>query len=61
MRALANHGPSPEHRASFANVQGLAAAGPVSSADVLMADGTVGGVAGGAMSGQLMGGELTYG
>ena len=24
MRALANHGPCPEHRVSFANVQGLA-------------------------------------
>jgi ribonuclease HII len=61
MRALAHHGPSPEHRVSFANVQGLTAAGPGSSADVLMADDEVGGVAAHAMSGQLTGGELTYG
>jgi ribonuclease HII len=45
MRALADHGPCPEHRASFANVAGLAS----------------GGVAGRAMSGQLMRAELAYG
>ncbi len=28
MRALADHGPCPEHRVSFANVHGLAAVGP---------------------------------
>jgi ribonuclease HII len=73
MRALANHGPCPQHRVSFANVQGLAAgaldsldgpdrlAGPDSSADVPMIDRAAGGVAVPAMSGQLMRGELTYG
>jgi ribonuclease HII len=61
MRALANHGPSPEHRVSFANVHGLTAAGPGSYADVLMADGAAGGVAPHATSGQLMRGEVTYG
>ena len=68
MRALARHGPCPEHRASFANVQGLAAGspdGPGSCADVPMADvaadGAAGGAAAHAMSGQLMRGEVTYG
>jgi ribonuclease HII len=59
MRALASHGPCPQHRVSFANVQGLA--GPGSSADVLMADGAPDGVTARGMSGPLMEGELTYG
>ena len=75
MRALADHGPCPEHRVSFANVHGLAdgcLAEPGSSFDDAVAgpgrDGagsaavdSARDVARDAMSGQFMGGELTYG
>ena len=75
MRALADHGPCPEHRVSFANVHGLAdgcLAEPGSSFDDAVAgpghDGagsaavdSARDVARHAMSGQFMGGELTYG
>jgi hypothetical protein len=64
MRALADHGPCPEHRVSFANVHGLADGGPEepgSSVDVAVAGPVRDGVARHAMSGQFMGGELTYG
>jgi len=70
MRALADHGPCPEHRVSFANVHSLSAgvltddspaAEPGSSMDVRTARRDPGGVTGHAMSGQFMGAELTYG
>ena len=64
MRALADHGPCPEHRVSFANVSGLTACSPTeprSPVDVPMAEPGLDGVAGHATSGQFMGAELTYG
>src|SRR5260370_982495 len=75
MRALADHGPCPQHRVSFANVHGLAdgcLAEPGSSFDDAVAgpgrDGagsaavdSARDVARHAMSRQLMGGGLTYG
>lgn len=64
MRALADHGPCPEHRVSFANVPGLARerpAEPSALADAYAADLEQQGVAEPDMSARLMGGELTYG
>ena len=65
MRALAEHGPCPEHRASFANVMGLArdlAEPPGGWADEIPGmDGPAPDVADQMQDGELLGGELTYG
>ncbi|HUY49124.1 MAG TPA: ribonuclease HII [Streptosporangiaceae bacterium] len=65
MRALAEHGPCPEHRASFANVMSLARdlTEPPGgwAAEIPGTDGPPPGVAGQMQPGELLGGELTYG
>jgi ribonuclease HII len=65
MRALAEHGPCSEHRASFANVMGLArdlAEPPGGWADEIPGmDGPAPDVADHMQDGELLGGELTYG
>jgi ribonuclease HII len=64
MRALAEHGPCAEHRASFANVMGLARVTPEPPGGWAEPEGmdTPPGVVGEEMgTGELLGGELTYG
>jgi len=65
MRALAEHGPCPEHRASFANVMGLAqrSGEPPDEwvADAAAADDLAAVVPEQLRPGELLDGELTYG
>jgi hypothetical protein len=65
MRALAAHGPCPEHRASFANVMGLAQDIPEPPGgwvdDISAADGPLSPDDAELRSGELRGEELTYG
>jgi ribonuclease HII len=63
MRALAQHGPCPEHRASFANVNGLVRDVPVVEGDEQEVAGPVVEervVEGQMRSGEVLGGELAY-
>jgi hypothetical protein len=67
MRSLTEHGPCPEHRASFANVMGLAQRGadtdtPDGWVDDIPADDDLAGLVPEQMrSGELLDGELSYG